>query len=45
MVLNYIDFDRAERNICCGCVYKIQVWDKSETLKKVGDINVYGTDE
>ena len=44
VLLNYIDFDRAERNFCCDCVDKIWVRVKSDTLKKVGDITVYGMD-
>ena len=45
MVLNYIDFDGEERKICHNCVYEIWVGGKSDTLKKVGDSTVYGTDE
>ena len=40
-----IYFDRAERNICHDCVDKLQGLGKSETLKNVGDITVYGTYE
>ena len=45
MLLNNIDFDGVERNICCNCVDKIRGRGKSETLKKVGDSTVYGTEE
>ena len=36
MLLNDIDFDGAEWNICCDCVDKLQDQGKSETLKKAG---------
>ena len=45
VVLNDIDFDGAERKIFRDCVDAIQGKGKSETLKKVGDSTVYGTDE
>ena len=45
MILNDIYFDGAERKIFRNCVDKIWGWGKSETLNKVGDITVYGTDE
>ena len=44
VLLNYIDFDEAERNIFRDCVDKIKGQGKSETLKKVGDSTMYGTD-
>ena len=45
MLLNYINFDGAERKICRGCVDKL--WDRSkpETLKKVVVSIVYGLEE
>ena len=43
--MNEIDIDRGERKICRNCVDEIRVRGKSETLKKAGDITVYGTDE
>ena len=45
MVFNNIDFDRAEQNICRDCVDKLRGRGKSEILKKVENITVYGTDE
>ena len=45
MVLNCIDFDGAERKICSDCVDELRVGIKSDILKKVGDITVYGIDE
>ena len=45
MVLNYIDFDRVERKICCFSVDELQGGVKSEILKKLGDSTVYGTDK
>ena len=45
LVLDYNDFDGAERNICRGCVDKIRGWGKSEILNKVGYFTVYVTDE
>ena len=44
VVLNYINFDGAERKICCNCVDNLWVQGKSKTLKKVGDRTVYGMD-
>ena len=44
MILNDIDFDRAKQKIFRNCVDKLRVWDKSEILKKVEYITVYGTD-
>ena len=44
-VLNDIYFDGSEQKICCGCVDELRGRSKSETLKKVGDSTVYGTDE
>ena len=44
VVLNYINFDGAERKICRNCVDKLRVQGKSKTLKKVGDRTVYGMD-
>ena len=44
MVLNYIDFDGAERKICRDCVDELRVGRKSETLKKMGNSTMYGTD-
>ena len=43
--LNYIDFDGAERKIFRNCVDKLQVWGKSEALKKVVDITMYRKEE
>ena len=43
MVLNFIDFDGVERNICLDCVDDLRGRGKSETLKKVGDSTVYRT--
>ena len=45
MLLNDIDFDRAERKICRDCVEELRGRGNSETLKKVGDRIVYGTEE
>ena len=45
MILNDIYFDGEEQNICRDYVDEIGAWGKSETLKKVGNINLYGTDE
>ena len=45
MVFNYIGFDGAEWKIFHDCVGKLQGQCKSETLKKVVDRTVYGTDE
>ena len=39
---NEIHIDGGERNICRNCADEIRVQGKSETLKKVGDITVYG---
>ena len=41
VVLNYIDFEGAERNICHDCVDELRGRGKPETLKKVGDRTVY----
>ena len=40
VVLNDIDFDGVERNICRNCVDELHGRGKSETLKKVGDSTV-----
>ena len=45
MNLNDIGFDGAERKIFCDCVDELQGRGNSDTLKKVGDITVYGADE
>ena len=45
MTLDYIDFDRAEHNICRNCVDELRGRGKSETLDKVRDRTVYGMDE
>ena len=45
VVLNDINFDGEERNICRDCVNEIRGGGKSETSKKVGDSTVYGTDQ
>ena len=45
VVLNNIDFDRAERNICLDCVDKLWGGGKSETLKQVGYSTVSKTYE
>ena len=45
VAMNEIDLDGGERKIFCDCVDKIQGQGKSETLKKVGDSTVYGTDK
>ena len=45
MAMNEIDLDGGRRNICRDCVDKIQVRGKSETLKKVVNSTVYGTDK
>ena len=45
VLLNDIDFDGAERKICRDCVDELRGRGKSETLEKVGDSTVYGTDE
>ena len=45
MVLNDIYFDGGEHNICHNCVDEFRGGGKSETLKKVGDITMYGTDK
>ena len=45
LLFNYIDFDGAKRKICRNFVGKLRGRGKSETLNKVGDINVYGMDE
>ena len=36
VLLNYVDFGGAERNVCRNCVENIRVRGKSETLKKLG---------
>ena len=43
VILNDIYFDRAEQNICRDYFDDIGVRGKSEKLKKVGEINLYGT--
>ena len=45
VLFNYIDFDGTEQKICRNCVDELQCQEKSEILKKVGDITVYETDE
>ena len=45
VVLNYIDSDRVEQNICRDYIDDLQGRGKSETLKKLVDSTVYGTDE
>ena len=44
VVLNDIDFDKEKRKIFRDCVDEIFGQGKSETLKKVGDSTLYGTD-
>ena len=44
MVLNDIDIDRGEQQICCDCVYELQGGGKSDTVKKVRYSILYGTD-
>ena len=43
--MNDIDFDRVGQNTFCNCVDNLQDRGKSETPKKVGDRNVYRTEE
>ena len=45
VLLNYIDFEGAERKICRNCVEKLREPGKSETLKKVEYSTVYGANE
>ena len=45
VLLNYIYFDGAEQKIFHDCVDELQGWGKSDTLKKVGDNIVYGTEK
>ena len=45
VLLNYIDFYGVEREICHDCVDELRVMGKLETLKKVGESTVYGTEE
>ena len=45
MVLNYIDFDGTERRFSHNCVDELLGRGKSDTLKKVGYITMYGTYE
>ena len=45
VLLNYIDFDGSDRNICRDSVDEIRGREKSETLEKVVDRTVYGTEE
>ena len=40
-----IDLYGGEQKICRDCVDEIRGRGKSETLQKVGDSTVYGTDE
>ena len=42
MILNYVYFDGAERNICHNFVDKIQGGGKYDTLKKVEDSTCIG---
>ena len=44
VILGYIDFDGAERKICCNCFDKLQGWGKSDTSKNVVYSTMYGTD-
>ena len=44
VAMNEIDLDGGERKIFCDCVDGIRGQVKSETLKKVGDSTMYGTD-
>ena len=44
VVLNDIYFDVSERNICRDCIDELQGRGKSETVKKMWDINLYGVD-
>ena len=37
VVLNGINFDGAEPKICRDCAENLREWEKSETLKMVGD--------
>ena len=45
VLLNYFDFEGAERNICHNCVDKLWGKGKSETLKKVELSTFYWADE
>ena len=45
MVLNCIDFDGADRNVCRDFFDELRGQVNSETLKKMVDSTVYGTDE
>ena len=45
VVLNYIDFDRSERNICHNFVDELQGQGKSEMLKKVINITIHRSEE
>ena len=45
VVLNDIDFDGTEWKVFRHCVDKLRGHGKSETLKKVGESTVYGTEE
>ena len=45
VILNDIDFDGAEQKLFRDCVDEIGVREKSETLKKVGDSTLYGTEK
>ena len=45
MDMNEINLDGREQKICRNCVDNIWGQGKSDTLKKVGYITVYGTDE
>ena len=45
MAMNEIDLDGGGQEICRDFVGEIQGQEKSDTLNKVGDITVYGTDE
>ena len=42
--MNEINLNGGERKICRNCVDKMQGRGKSDTLKKVEDSTVYGTD-
>ena len=44
VIFNDINFDGEEQKICCNFVDELRGQGKSETLKKVEDINVYRTD-
>ena len=45
VILNDIDFDKAEQNICCNCVDDLWGQGKSEKLNKMGDSTLYGKEK